>query len=101
MLHVLNICTYCFRGLTGKGAAFMGSQTGGQVCAVENFPLPEDHDVVGALQAFELSRQSDIRLTLGIYTHLGVHDQIGAIDVLLAPPVEALAHEHRDERRLA
>ena len=34
-----------------------------------------------------LARHSDIRLTLGVYTHVGVHDQTAAIWSLPAPPV--------------
>ena len=33
-----------------------------------------------------LARHSDIRLTLGLYTHVGVHDQTAAIQSLPAPP---------------
>jgi integrase len=33
-----------------------------------------------------LARHSDIRLTLGVYTHVGVHDQSAAVDSLPAPP---------------
>ena len=33
-----------------------------------------------------LARHSDVRLTLGVYTHLGVHDQTAAIESLPAPP---------------
>ena len=38
-----------------------------------------------------LARHSDIRLTLGVYTHVELHDQMGAIESLPAPP--ALASE--------
>ena len=34
-----------------------------------------------------LARHSDVRLTLGVYTHVGVHDQTAAISSLPAPPV--------------
>jgi hypothetical protein len=34
-----------------------------------------------------LARHSDVRLTLGVYTHVGLHDQTMAIDSLAAPPV--------------
>jgi len=34
-----------------------------------------------------LARHSDIRLTLGVYTHVGLHDQTLAIGMLQAPPV--------------
>ena len=37
-----------------------------------------------------LARHSDIRLTLDIYTHIGVHDQTAAIGSLPAPPGESL-----------
>ena len=33
-----------------------------------------------------LARHSDIRLTLGVYTHVGVHDQTAAIKSLPGPP---------------
>jgi hypothetical protein len=33
-----------------------------------------------------LARHSDIRLTLGVYTHLELLDQTAAIEVLPAPP---------------
>ena len=35
-----------------------------------------------------LARHSDVRLTLGIYTHVGLHDQTVAIDSLPAPPAQ-------------
>ena len=35
-----------------------------------------------------LARHSDIRLTLGVYTHVGVHDQTAAIGSLPSPPRE-------------
>jgi site-specific recombinase XerD len=37
-----------------------------------------------------LARHSDIRLTLGVYTHVGVHDQTAAIGSLPAPPGESV-----------
>src|ERR1043166_6153927 len=33
-----------------------------------------------------LARHSDVRLTLGVYTHLGIHDLSSAIGALAAPP---------------
>ncbi|MGE0759962.1 MAG: tyrosine-type recombinase/integrase [Pirellulaceae bacterium] len=33
-----------------------------------------------------LARHSDIRLTMGVYTHIGLEDQALAIEALLAPP---------------
>src|SRR6185436_9190355 len=33
-----------------------------------------------------LARHSDVRLTLGVYTHVGLHDQTAAIRSLPAPP---------------
>jgi integrase/recombinase XerD len=33
-----------------------------------------------------LARHCDIRLTMGIYTHIGLHDQSSAIELLPAPP---------------
>ncbi|NLX54392.1 MAG: tyrosine-type recombinase/integrase [Planctomycetaceae bacterium] len=35
-----------------------------------------------------LARHSDVRLTLGVYTHVGVHDQTAAISSLPAPPIQ-------------
>jgi hypothetical protein len=37
-----------------------------------------------------LARHSDIRLMLGVYTHVGVHDQTTAIGSLPAPPGESV-----------
>ena len=34
-----------------------------------------------------LARHSDIRLTLGVYTHVELHDQTAAIGSLPGPPV--------------
>jgi len=36
--------------------------------------------------AQSLARHSDIRLTMGVYTHIGLHDQTTAIESLPAPP---------------
>jgi integrase len=33
-----------------------------------------------------LARHCDIRLTMGMYTHIGLHDQSTAIEMLPAPP---------------
>jgi len=33
-----------------------------------------------------LARHSDIRLTMGVYTHIGLNDQTAAIESLPAPP---------------
>jgi len=33
-----------------------------------------------------LARHADIRLTLGLYTHVELHDQTAAIESLPAPP---------------
>ncbi len=33
-----------------------------------------------------LARHSDIQLTLGVYTHVELHDQTAAIESLPAPP---------------
>lgn len=33
-----------------------------------------------------LARHCDIRLTMGVYTHIGLHDQSSAIELLPAPP---------------
>jgi len=37
-----------------------------------------------------LARHSDIRLTLGVYTHVGIHDQTAAIGSLPGPPGESV-----------
>jgi hypothetical protein len=36
--------------------------------------------------AQSLARHSDVRLTLGVYTHVELHDQTAAIGSLPAPP---------------
>jgi len=36
--------------------------------------------------AQSLARHSDIRLPMGVYTHIGLHDQSSAIELLPAPP---------------
>jgi hypothetical protein len=36
--------------------------------------------------AQSLARHSDIRLTMGVYTHIGLHDQTSAVESLPAPP---------------
>lgn len=41
---------------------------------------------VSPRRAQTLARHSDIRLTMGIYTHIGLHDQTTAIESLPAPP---------------
>ncbi len=38
-----------------------------------------------------LARHCDIRLTMGVYTHIGLHDQSSAIELLPAPPEMAAA----------
>lgn len=40
---------------------------------------------VSPKMAQTLARHSDIRLTLGIYTHVGLHDQTAAIEGLRGP----------------
>ena len=42
-----------------------------------------------------LARHSDVRLTLGIYTHVGLHDQTAAIQSLPAPPARHRPAERR------
>ncbi len=37
-------------------------------------------------RAQSLAWHSDIRLTMGVYTHIGLHDQSAAIEMLPAPP---------------
>ena len=43
-----------------------------------------------------LARHSDIRLTLGVYTHITLHDQTAAVGALPGPPAEdsALPESH-------
>ena len=41
---------------------------------------------VSPRRAQSLARHSDIRLTMGVYTHIGLHDQSAAIELLPAPP---------------
>jgi site-specific recombinase XerD len=41
---------------------------------------------VSPRRAQSLARHSDIRLTMGVYTHIGLHDQSTAIELLPAPP---------------
>lgn len=39
-----------------------------------------------------LARHSDIRLTLGVYTHIELHDQTAAIESLPGPPASSVSH---------
>jgi integrase len=41
-----------------------------------------------------LARHSDVRLTLGVYTHVGLHDQTAAIQSLPSPPVASVGPEN-------
>ncbi len=41
---------------------------------------------VSPRRAQSLARHSDIRLTMGIYTHINLDDQSSAIELLPAPP---------------
>jgi integrase len=41
---------------------------------------------VSPRRAQSLARHSDIRLTMGVYTHINLHDQSAAIELLPAPP---------------
>lgn len=43
--------------------------------------------LVGPKMAQVQSRHSDIRLTLGLYTHVEMHDRTAAIGALPAPPI--------------
>ncbi len=45
-----------------------------------------EHASVSPKMAQTLARHSDVRLTLGVYTHIGRHDQSAAIESLPAPP---------------
>ena len=50
--------------------------------------------------AQSLARHSDIRLTMGVYTHIELHDQRAAIESLPAPPVRpAGSDQHVEELR--
>ena len=41
-----------------------------------------------------LARHSDVRLTLGVYTHVGLHDRVAAIHSLPAPPGMSVGPEN-------
>ncbi len=45
-----------------------------------------EHAGVRPRTAQSLARHSDIRLTMGVYTHIGLLDQVAAIESLPAPP---------------
>ncbi len=45
-----------------------------------------------------LARHSDIRLTLGVYTHVTVHDQTAAIESLPGPPEARNAAPAKDDK---
>jgi hypothetical protein len=45
-----------------------------------------DRAGISPKMAQTLARHSDIRLTLGVYTHVTVHDQTAAIESLPVPP---------------
>jgi len=45
-----------------------------------------EHANLSPKMAQTLARHSDVRLTLGVYTHVGLHDQTAAIESLPAPP---------------
>jgi len=50
--------------------------------------------------AQSLARHSDIRLTMGVYTHIELHDQRAAIESLPAPPMRpAGSEQHVEELR--
>jgi site-specific recombinase XerD len=46
-----------------------------------------EHVGVSPRKAQSLARHSDIRLTMGVYTHINLNDQSSAIELLPAPPV--------------
>jgi hypothetical protein len=46
-----------------------------------------------------LARHSDVRLTLGVYTHVELHDQTAAIQALPAPPKAKDTKEASDGRQ--
>jgi hypothetical protein len=46
---------------------------------------------VSPRRAQSLARHPDIRLTMGVYTHIGLHDQSAAIELLPAPPEIGMA----------
>jgi len=45
-----------------------------------------EHAGVTPRRAQSLARHCDIRLTMGVYTHIGLHDQKTAIELLPPPP---------------
>jgi integrase/recombinase XerD len=45
-----------------------------------------EHAGVSPRRAQSLARHCDIRLTMGVYTHIGLHDQKTAIELLPSPP---------------
>jgi integrase/recombinase XerD len=47
-----------------------------------------------------LARHSDIRLTLGIYTHVGIDDQTNAIEALQPPPTDDSKIETKPLRKI-
>jgi hypothetical protein len=48
--------------------------------------------------AQSLARHSDIRLTLGVYTHVELHDQTAAIEALPGPPDSKHAADDESNR---
>ena len=48
-----------------------------------------------------LARRNDIRLTLGVYTHIEPHDQTAAIGALTGPPLEKSDSKVRRKDTLA
>jgi integrase/recombinase XerC len=76
---------YVLAAWTGFRRNEIGSLT------VQSFRLHDDPPTAGVPPkvAQTLARHADIRLTLGLYTHVELHDQAAAIESLPAPPVAA------------
>jgi integrase len=55
-----------------------------------------EHAGISPRTAQTLARHSDIRLTMGVYTHIGLHDQTSAIELLPAPPTIAIPNQNTD-----
>jgi len=55
-----------------------------------------EHAGVSPRMAQSLARHSDIRLTMGVYTHVGLHDQTAAIQSLPSPPGTSVGQENNE-----
>ena len=59
-----------------------------------------EHAGISPKMAQTLARHSDIRLTLGVYTHITLHDQTAAVGALPGPPKEEETAAPRADYRL-